>query len=408
MLPELSPLISDNSRIGPAETLTACGTDRKRGSGSRPQASAIEDRARFDFVRYANCWEDADILLEALQVRKGGFYLSVSSAGDNTLSILSRQPALVVAADISPAQLACVELRKTAFRALSHGALLGFLGVRAGSDRIRTYERLRGSLTRTARLFWDARQELIEAGIVHAGKFEHYFELFRNTILPFIHGKDVVSDLLKPKDISARGEFYARRWDCFRWRILFRLFFSRTLLGRLGRDPEFFRYVEGNVAAQLLKRAQHALTTLPTDSNPYLNFIARGNFHNALPFYLRQENFEAIRSNLDRMVLIEGSVDDAIRAHPEIAFDGFNLSDIFEYMSYEEYLTGLDRIVPSARAGARLVYWNMLADRKSPRRFRDRLEALDDLSKDLHLRDKAFFYKALVIEQVRKNHRADG
>jgi S-adenosylmethionine-diacylglycerol 3-amino-3-carboxypropyl transferase len=193
-----------------------------------------------------------------------------------------------------------------------------------------------------------------------------------------------------------------------RWRILFRLFFSRTLLGRLGRDPEFFRYVEGNVAAQLLKRAQHALTALPTDSNPYLNFIVRGNFHNALPFYLREENFEAIRSNLDRLVLFEGSVDDAIRAHPEIAFDGFNLSDIFEYMSYEEYLTGLGQIVPSARDGARLVYWNMLADRKSPRRFRDRLEPLNDLSKDLHLRDKAFFYKALVVERVRKNHRADG
>jgi S-adenosylmethionine-diacylglycerol 3-amino-3-carboxypropyl transferase len=368
-----------------------------------PEGSTLEDRARFDFVRYANCWEDADILLQALEVRKGGVYLSVASAGDNTLSILSRQPGVVIAADISPAQLACVELRKAAFLTMSHGAVLEFLGARARSDRIKIYDRLRQSLTEASRLFWDARRELIQAGIIHAGKFEHYFQLFRSRILPLIHGKRVVSDLLKPKDPAARAEFYARQWDSFRWRILFRIFFSRILLGRLGRDPEFFRYVKGNVAARLLKRAQHALTTLPTESNPYLQFIVRGNFQDALPFYLREENFEAIRGNLDRLVLFDGSVDEAIRAHPEIAFDGFNLSDIFEYVSHEEYLTGLDRIVRSARDRARLVYWNMLADRKSPPDFRDRLEPFDDLAKELHLQDKAFFYKALVIEQVRRS-----
>ena len=382
--------------------MTAHEENRGNGNGARPQGSAIEERARFDFVRYANCWEDADVLLEALEARKGGFYLSVSSAGDNSLSILSRQPALVIAADISPAQLACADLRKAAFLALSHKTLLEFLGVREGSDRIGTYERLRDSLTGTARLFWDARRELIETGIVHAGKFEHYFHLFRCYMLPLIHSKHVVSELLKPKDAGARAEFYARRWDSFRWRILFKVFFSRTMLGRLGRDPEFFRYVEGNVASRLLVRAEHALTTLPTDSNPYLNFIVRGNFQSALPYYLREENFEAIRSNLDRLVLFEGSIDEAIRAHPDIAFDGFNLSDIFEYVSYEEYLAGLDRIVRSARDGARLVYWNMLADRKSPPEFRERLVSLDERAKELHLRDKAFFYKALVIEQARK------
>ena len=53
----------------------------------------IEDRARFDRIRYANCWEDADILLEAMAIKPGGFYLSVSSAGDNRLSLLSGNPA---------------------------------------------------------------------------------------------------------------------------------------------------------------------------------------------------------------------------------------------------------------------------------------------------------------------------
>src|SRR5581483_7893788 len=40
-----------------------------------PKGAAIEERARFDFVRYANCWEDSDVLLKALAVKKGGNYL---------------------------------------------------------------------------------------------------------------------------------------------------------------------------------------------------------------------------------------------------------------------------------------------------------------------------------------------
>ena len=48
------------------------------------------------------------------------------------------------------------------------------------------------------------------------------------------------------------------------------------LVGRLGRDPEFFRYVQGSVSDRILSRARHALTVLPTHENPYLQFILNG------------------------------------------------------------------------------------------------------------------------------------
>jgi len=69
-------------------------------------------------------------------------------------------------------------------------------------------------------------------------------------------------------------------------------------------------------------------------------------------------------------------------------------------MSHDDYVAELARVVGSARAGARLVYWNMLADRKYPAALKDRLVPLDERAHGLFLRDKAFFYKALVIERV--------
>ena len=52
-------------------------------------AESIERRASFDLIRYANCWEDADVLLDALQPKPGDRILSIASAGDNSLSLLA-------------------------------------------------------------------------------------------------------------------------------------------------------------------------------------------------------------------------------------------------------------------------------------------------------------------------------
>ena len=122
---------------------------------------AIEQRASFDFVRYGSVWEDADVLCAALEpAARNGRVLSIASAGDNALALLTLDPAEVVAADLSAAQLACVELRIAALRALDDGALLGFLGILPAPDRAATYGRLRGALGAEARAFWDAHPAL--------------------------------------------------------------------------------------------------------------------------------------------------------------------------------------------------------------------------------------------------------
>ena len=360
----------------------------------------IEKRAKFDIIRYSNCWEDADILLQALALKEGDICLSIASSGDNTFSLLKHNPSLVLAVDISVAQLACVELRKVAFLNLSYEDTLKFLGIYEGLDRITTYKKIRNNLSEFAQEFWDANQELIIRGIIHVGKFEKFFQLFRNRILPLIHGKRKVFELLKEKDESTRVDFYDKEWNTWRWRILFKVFFSRTVLGRLGRDPEFFKYVEGDVANRIMERTKYALTVLPTDKNPYLEYILTGNFQNMLPFYLRKSNFEIIRKNLDKLVIFEGNIDEALQAHSTLRFNKFNLSDIFEYMSHEEYVDELNRIVSSSQKGGRLVYWNMLADRRAPENFGSRLKFLGTLAQKLFLQDKAFFYKTLIIEEI--------
>jgi S-adenosylmethionine-diacylglycerol 3-amino-3-carboxypropyl transferase len=358
--------------------------------------------ADFSIIRYAQCWEDADILVEALDPQPGHICLSIASAGDNGLALLTREPARVIAVDLNPAQLACLELRIAAYRELRHAELLELIGSRTSSRRLSLYTRCRQILSSGARAFWDAHGPELQQGIGSAGKFERYFALFRKRIMPMVHSQKRVDQLLEGGSPTTREAFYTQQWDTWRWRLLFRIFFSRTVMGRLGRDPSFFRYVEGSVADRILTRTRYALTVLDPAANPYLQWILKGTHTTALPLALRPEYFDAIRSRLDRIEWACCSIEDYLGAQPDLRIHRFNLSDIFEYMSPENHERLLKRIVAASAPGARLAYWNMLAPRSRPQSMAGCLRPLEEAASRLFLQDKAWFYSRFVIEEVNR------
>lgn len=359
----------------------------------------IEDRARFDLIRYANVWEDADLLCAALRPAPGRRMLSIASAGDNAFALLA-DGAEVVAADLSPAQLALVDLKRAAIRRLGHAEALAFLGARPSADRRPVYEQLERDLAEQTREFWREHLDDVADGVIHHGKFEDYFRLFRQRILPLVHRRSTVLELLRERDEAGRDRFYDETWDTWRWRLLFRIFFSRFAMGRLGRDPEFFRYVEGSVAERILGRTRYALTVLPPQDNPYIGYILTGSFPGALPRYLRPEVFAAAKKGIDRLTLFEGSIEEAAAAHRGPGFDGFNLSDLFEYIDPENSAALYGRLLETARPGARFAYWNLLVPRSLAASFPGRVRPLDAEARELFARDQAFFYSAFVLEEA--------
>ena len=362
--------------------------------------SEIESRADFSRIRYAQCWEDADILVKALNIQRSDTCLSIASAGDNALALLAQKPERVIALDMNPAQLACVELRVAAYRELEWHELLQLMGSRESRQRAALYQRCRPLLSADVRRFWDSRSDEIARGIGSAGKFERYFKTFARRVMPLIHSKKRIHRLLQGGDLQQRQDFYNYHWNNWRWRLLFKLFFSRFMMGRLGRDPEFFKYVEGSVAEHILKHTRYALTELNPSENPYLQWILLGRHDAALPYALREENFTQIRDNLDRFEWHLMPVEEYLERHPDQIIHKYNLSDIFEYMSDQSFETLLTRLHAASTHGGRLAYWNMLVPRSRPATMADRLKSLEALSEELYRQDKAFFYSAFVVEEV--------
>ncbi len=364
--------------------------------------SEIQHRADFSAIRYAQCWEDSRLLAAALKPR-GRACLSIGSAGDNSFALLAAGAVSVTAVEMNPAQIACIELRRAAYLVLEHVEFLELLGSRPSLRRVALYEKCRATLPDTARDFWDARREAISDGIGSAGKFERYFAMFRKWVLPLAHSQKRVRALLEPRSADERERFYDEVWDNRRWRWIFQAFFSRTVMGALGRDPGFFKYVEGSVADRILARTRHALVELDPAENPYLHWILTGTHGEVLPEALEEKNFAVIRTALleGRFEVVSDSLEGWLdEVHDRRRYDAFNLSDIFEYMSEANMLDVLERIIAGAAPAARLAYWNMLAPRSRPESLADRLKSCGTEAEALFAEDRAFFYSRFVVEEV--------
>ncbi len=365
-----------------------------------PQGTEIAQRAPFDLIRYAQVWEDADILVEALNPGAGDTVVSIASAGDNALALLAAGADRVIAVDLSAAQLACVRLRIEAYRSMNHAELLELIGSRRSARRAALLDRVGRGLPEPDQAFWKARSDqVVRHGAGGVGKFERYFRLFRRFVLPLAHGQGTIAQALEPKDQAARAAFYDAQWVTPRWRGLMGAFFCRPVMGRLGRDPAFFDHAEGGVAAHVARRSRQAMVEQEPWRNPYLAWILTGRHGPTLPRALREEHFETIRSRLDRLELrqgpIEALVDEGVRA------DGFNLSDIFEYMSPAGHAEAYAAVLAASRPGARLAYWNMMAPRRAPAGLADRVTSCAETEARLKPQDKAFFYSDFVVERVR-------
>jgi S-adenosylmethionine-diacylglycerol 3-amino-3-carboxypropyl transferase len=350
-----------------------------------------------NFLRYANCWEDADILLEGLQSAPGAKILSIGSAGDNSFSLLTTNPEIVVAIDMNEIQLHLIALKKAAIDELSHEEVMCFLGFKNSESRLTTFEKIKSLLEKNTCAYWEKNIHLIKNGIVHQAKFEQYFQLFVRKILPLIHSRKTTKALLAPKTSEAQIKFYNEHWNTWRWRLLFKIFFGKYVMGKYGRSAEFLKEVKIAVGPYIFNKAEAQLKSISAQNNFILHYNLLGDFGDSLPHYIRAENFELIKSNIRQLKIMKGLVHEI--PGNSVQFDCMNLSDIFEYMDASTFHQTGERLIQLCSSGGKLAYWNLMVSRMLSTILPEKISFVDSLSSRLSAKDKGFFYNRFIIDQ---------
>jgi len=350
-------------------------------------------------LSYAQCWEDERILVAALRPAPGTRVLSIASAGDNSLA-LALAGAQVDAVDLSPAQLAVTAL-KIASGHLDYDDALALLGVISRPDPVRLWRLLRERVDDPWRSYWDAHPDLLRAGVLRSGRFERYLALFHERVLPLVHRRSTVQRWFSLETSEERRAFWERRWDNVRWRALFHVFFSRQVMASRGRSPEHFAHVTGGIGGALMRRTQRALTALDPRDNPYAQWILTGSaLRRAWPTYLTEPGHAGLVEAGARIRLVASDLTGHLGTVGGDHYDGFNLSDVFEYLDAATCEGLFAALADAGASGARLAYWNLFVPRCRPAVLSDRLRRLPALSSSLYAQDRSFVYGAFHVEEI--------
>lgn len=351
-------------------------------------------------LSYAQCWEDWRVLSDALAVGPGDRVLSVASAGCNSLA-LALQGAEVVGIDLSPPQIALCEL-KLAGAALAYPRFLQLLGLGEG-DPLDAYREIEPRLGEDCRAYWRAHQEPLAAGVLEAGKFERYLGTFTQRVLPLIHNQRRIHGLIDAKEPAEQRAWHDRHWSSLRWRGLFRVFFSRRVMARLGRSPEQFAQVQGSVADRILARCDAVLGGQDLSDNPYVQWILEGTWRSiaiAHP-YLTPAGHAGLAEARERMRWVCASLEEHLPSVPAGHYNATNLSNIGEYLPTPVWHQLYEHLLKAAAPGARIAYWNLFVPRSCPPPLEGRIQRHPERSAALMAQDRVPFYGAFVLETVR-------
>lgn len=347
-----------------------------------------------EIIRYANCWEDADILLSVCPDNPKKI-LSVGSGGDNSFALLSKNPEQIIVADISKVQLYLIELKKVAIANLNHAEYLAFAGFTEATDRYKTYQLFRNQLSTDAANYWDKHLVAINKGIIHCGKFENYFRLFRQIVLPLTHRKSTQEQLFVTRTPQQQQDFYRKHWQNPIWKTLSGIFFSRFVQGRLGRSPRFLKYAGKNIGQMLQQNIKQHIENPASAQNYFLHYIITGNFTIGLPFYARAENYEVIKQNLHCLQLAHKPAEELISTEKNIDF--YNLSNIFEYMDKTTFANFAQTLAQTAQTNAVFAYWNLFVNRELNTKNEQIISTNHTIP--YNTPDKGFFYSRFFVDK---------
>lgn len=353
-------------------------------------------------IRYSQCWEDANIVLSALEIKSDDVVFSIGSGGENSFSILSQNPQMLYIVDSNQAQIHLIRLKILAIKKLCLSEFEKFIGIKKSLKRINFYKIIENDILEIERKFWQENIKSIEKGIIHSGKFEKYLNFFRKYVLIFIQPNRYKDFLLNCNNKNEQQYFYEKKWNNLRWRLIFNLFFGKKIMKKRGRSKEMFQF-EGNTnsAQKFFRRIENGIKTGNIFENEYFEYILKGNYVNFKPHWLENKNIRKIKESKNYEIRNQ-NIFDFLKQMPDNSISKYNLSDIFEALSISDTKKVFEEILRTAKNKARIIFWNNLVYRDIPEIYRNQFILEKKSIQRLEKIDKIFFYEKFYIYEIKK------
>jgi len=324
----------------------------------------------FNRFVYNQIWEDPRVDLAALRLEPSSRVVTIASAGCNVLNYLCAGPSAIVAVDLNPAHIALTRLKLAAARHLpDHESFFRLFGAAAHPENRQTYFWLRPFLDAETRAFWEERR------FMRKRRLDYFADgLYRRALMGrfigFLHRLAAATGrrparLLDATTLAEQQQIFDETvTPLFDLRIV-RLFCRLPMVTySLGIPPSQFnllrRGAAGGVASLYRDRLRRLACDFPIADN-YFAWQAFGRAYDlerrqAVPDYLRAENYPLLRRAAERVETRLASMTDYLAGQPARSVDRYVLLDAQDWMSRAQLGALWREIDRTAAPGARVIF----------------------------------------------------
>lgn len=354
---------------------------------------------------FTHNWEDPESDHAALRIHPGDTVMAITSGGCNILGFLLFDPAKIYCVDINPTQSYLLELKMAAMKELTFSEFISFTGLANHENRTALYERIKQHLSSDALKYWNDHQQLVREGIFMNGKYERFI-LKAGKFLKLLQGRKRVLQLFDKKSMEEQQKYFDENWNTLRFRYLFKILFNKRILAKRGLVANYFHFDDGSrsFAESFYNRSKKAFRNMPIEGNYFVALYLLGKYvdMNAVPAYLKEENYETIRSRLNRISIITSEAQHWIQKMHDESIDCFALSNICELMSERETNHLFEEVYRAGKKNARVIFRNLMVPREVPSYMGSLIVKDHELSRYIFMNDRSFVYGKVNAYNIRK------
>lgn len=374
----------------------------------------------FSGLVYPQIWEDPDVDMQALAIQPGHHIVTIASGGCNALSYLLDDPARIEAVDLNRTHVAFNRLKMAALASVpDYDSFFRFYGGASCKENSDVYDlHIRSRLDAESRNYWEGRSlsgrrriSIFSRGLYRHGLLGLFIGMGHRAAR--LYGIDP-RGLLDARDIGEQRAFFDRELaPLFEKKFIRWVTDRKSSLYGLGIPPQQYDSLAtaGNGMASILRmRLEKLACDFPLSDN-YFAWQAFGRSYaqsetGPLPPYLKRENFETVRSRVDRLSITNASFGEFLSYKPEASVDRFVLLDAQDWMSDAQLNDLWLEITRTAAPGARVIFRTAAAESVLTGRLMDSLldrwDYREEESRVLHARDRSSIYGGFHL-YVRKD-----
>ncbi len=367
-----------------------------------PTKRSFMERMVFRGIVFNMSWEDPEMDRRALRLTPDDTIISITSAGCNPLNFLCQNPRRLICVDSNPAQTALLELKLAAIARLDHDAFFDIFAARRPSRITEVYRpKLRPLLSRRSREFWDRKLWIVARDLYRIGRNGVFFRILRAYLRMLGLDPRKHDAFFDCRTLDQQREWYDREIAPRLWRSTSKLFvYFRPFMYLAGVHPNQFDLVDDrhDIYQYVRERIEYALTQVPIYDNYFLSIAVTGRFRgDRVPPYLLRENFETLRANLDRVLVVNGWLGPFLDTQPPRSISKFNLLDIFDWMPPAVMESTLRSVLRAATPSATMIYRSGSYQLEPPASIRRHLTPHPDLARELFATDRSATYGSFYV-----------